>query len=445
MENVAGFGPSRRAVLGGVAGAGAVVMVSGAGASAESVGRRSPVDQAAVDAAAARLDGELVALRRALHANPQTTGQETYAAGEVARRLRAAGLEVTTGVSGSTLPDGTAVPGTGVVAVLRGARPGRTVAYRADMDAVPGDGIMPPKKGRPAAHACGHDIHTAVGVGVALTLARLRRRLSGTVVFFFQPGEEGLVGARAMIAQGWLERTGVEEIHALHTGPYPVGGFAVTPGSGLPGQDWVNIALGGPDAASAAARLVGEITALGTVPLPQDPAALETMVRDVRTPDGPLARFLVTGARVAPAPDAEGRPVVEAKFRCWPPERDAEVREEIRRLAQAYPGAVVGYPRDPFPALLCPADAANALARRLRCEFGAGAVTVNRTAFPFNGEDYALFLERVPGTYTFLGVRTPGAGIETSYPHYETFEPDERAIGFGVRAMAGWLADRARR
>ncbi|MFC5662369.1 M20 family metallopeptidase [Kitasatospora misakiensis] len=437
----------RRAVLGGaaVAGAGAVLGVGAGTAGAESVGRRNPVDQAAVDAVVGRLEGELVALRRALYEKPQTTGAETYAAGEVARRLRAAGLEVTAGIGATTLPDGTPVPGTGVVAVLRGARPGRTVAYRADMDAVPGDGIMPQKKGRPAAHACGHDIHTAVGVGVALTLARLRHRLSGTVVFFFQAGEELLVGARAMIAQGWLERTGVEEIHALHTGPYPVGQFAVTPGSGLPGQDWVNIAIGGPDAAAAAARLVGGIAALGTVPLPRVPAELEAMVRDVQTPDGPLARFLVTGARVAPAPDAEGRAVVEAKFRCWPPERDAEVREEFRRLAQTYPGAVVTYPRDPFPALLCPEDAANALARRLRCEFGAGAVTVNHTAFPFNGEDFALFLERVPGTYSFLGVRTPGAGIETSYPHYETFTPDERAIGIGVRAMAGWLADRAHR
>ncbi len=447
MNEVARAGLSRRAVLGGVAaaGAGAVVVASGAGASAESVGRRNPVDQAAVDAVVGRLEGELIALRRELHAHPETTGTETYTAGAVAERLRAAGLEVHTGVGGTTLPDGRVVPPTGVVAVLRGARPGRTVAYRADMDAVPGDGIMPPQKGRPAAHACGHDIHTAVGVGVALTLARLRARLSGTVVFFFQPGEEGLVGARAMIAQGWLERTGVEEIHALHTGPYPVGQFAVTPGSGLPGQDWVTVAIGGPDAAASAARLVAGIAALGTVPLPQTPAALETMVRDVQTPDGPLARFLVTGAKVAPAPDAEGRTVVEAKFRCWPPERDAEVREEFRRLAQTHPGAVVTYPRDPFPALLCPEGPANALARRLRCEFGAGAVTVNHTAFPYNGEDFALFLERVPGTYSFLGVRTPGAGIETSYPHYETFVPDERAIGVGVRAMAGWLAERARR
>ena len=65
-------------------------------------------------------------------------------------------------------------------------------------------------------------------------------------------------------------------------------------------------------------------------------------------------------------------------------------------------------------------------------------------AIPFSGEDFALFLDQLPGTYTFLGVRAPGAAIETSYPHFGDFNPDERAIGHGVRAMAGWLARRTR-
>jgi metal-dependent amidase/aminoacylase/carboxypeptidase family protein len=65
-------------------------------------------------------------------------------------------------------------------------------------------------------------------------------------------------------------------------------------------------------------------------------------------------------------------------------------------------------------------------------------------AFPFKGEDFALFLDRLPGTYAILGVRAPGAGIETGFPHLGTFTPDERAIGCGVRAMAGWLARRTR-
>ncbi|MFI6371186.1 M20 family metallopeptidase [Streptomyces sp. NPDC050546] len=372
----------------------------------------------------ARLERGLIELRRDIHRHPELPGEERRTAGVVARELRAAGLAVTTGVGGH-----------GVVGILRGARPGRTVAYRADMDAVPPKDIV--GGGQAAAHLCGHDIHTTVALGVAKVLARLRRQLSGTVVFLFQPAEESLSGARAMIEAGVLERTRVEEIHALHCGPFPVGRFAVTPGYGMPGQDKAEVTLQGPDAPDAARRLAAEIGALATVTPPQTPADLERMITDAQTPDGPLARFV---ALRASAQEAK----VSASYRCWPQERYTEVRENINRLAESYPGTEVRFPAEPFPAMVCPAPDAQALARHLRRGLGTDAVTTLRSAFPpFSGEDYALYLGRVPGTYTFLGVRTPDAPITTSYPHFTDFAPDERAIGIGVRAMAGWIAERA--
>ncbi|GAA2742051.1 amidohydrolase [Kitasatospora cinereorecta] len=422
---------SRRALLGATAAAGVGAVVPSP-AEAEAAHHR-PLDQHTIDAAVRPLSDELVALRRALHEHPETSGQEQWTSATVAERLRAAGLKVTTGVGG-----------TGVVGVLTGARPGRTVAYRADMDAVPPDGIV--TGGTVPAHVCGHDLHTTIGVGVAQVLARLRHRLSGTVVFLFQPGEEALAGARAMIGAGVLDGTWASaeppaEIHALHCGPFPVGRFAVTPGVGLPGQDQAQITLTGPDAADQAKRLVADVSALSTVAFPQTPADLEKMVADVQTPDGPLARFTVTRARAKDA-DAEGRVAVQVSFRCWPEERYTEVREQIRRLAQPYPGAQTVFPGEPFPALVCPAEDADALARHLRRVIDPAAATVLHAAFPFNGEDFALFLDRLPGTYTFLGVRSPGAGITSAYPHFGDFHPDERAIGLGVRAMAGWLSAR---
>jgi metal-dependent amidase/aminoacylase/carboxypeptidase family protein len=84
-----------------------------------------------------------------------------------------------------------------------------------------------------------------------------------------------------------------------------------------------------------------------------------------------------------------------------------------------------------------------AVKRHLHSTFGHGRVRTMYASVPFRGEDFALFLDRLPGTYTYLGVRAPGAGIESSYPHLATFTPDEGAIGFGTRAMAGWLATRA--
>ncbi|MFD0308477.1 M20 family metallopeptidase [Streptomyces sp. NPDC127119] len=387
-------------------------------------GWRGPVTQAAVDAEAARLDRVLIQLRRDVHRHPEAPGQEQRTAAVVARELRAAGLAVTTGVGG----------GHGVVGVLQGSRPGRTVAYRADMDAVPPKDIV--GGGSAPAHLCGHDVHTTVGIGVARVLARLRQQLSGTVVFLFQPAEETLSGARTLIDSGVLEREHVEEIHALHCGPFPVGQFAVTPGYGMPGQDKAEITLSGPDAPDAARRLTVDLGALATVDLPQTPADLERIVADAQTPDGPLARFVAVRAT---AQEAE----VSVSYRCWPQERYVEVRDSIRRVAMPYTGAGVSFPVEPFPAMVCPEHDARLLARHLRRTVGQDMVTELRAAFPpFSGEDFALFLNRIPGTYTFLGVRTPGMPITTSYPHYPDFSPDERAIGVGVRAMAGWIAKR---
>ncbi|MBD0742827.1 amidohydrolase [Streptomyces sp. CBMA152] len=412
---------ARRTLLAGAAAAGAGIVWGTAGQAAADGGRGS-VGQRTVDAELARLEGELIALRRDIHQHPEAPGQEQRTAGIVARELRAAGLTVTTGVGG-----------TGVVGVLRGARPGRTVAYRADMDAVPPQDIV--GGGTAVAHVCGHDIHTTVAIGVAKVLARLRRQLSGTVVFLFQPAEEALAGARAMIDAGVLESNRVQEIHALHCGPFPAGQFAVTPGYGLPGQDRAQVTFSGPDAPDAARRLAAEISALATVAVPQSAADLERMVADIRTPDGPLARFVAVRARTQ---DAK----VSVSYRCWLQERYVEVREDIRRLAKSYAGSGVSFPAEPFPAMVCPEGDARRVAHHLRRTLGPDAVTELHAAFPFNGEDFALYLQRLPGTYTFLGVRAPGAPITTAFPHYPDFAPDERAIGVGVRAMAGWIAKR---
>lgn len=429
MSNAEDRFVSRRAVLGGAAVAvvGAA-LAPGRAAHARNGSARGPVDEAAVDAVASRLDRDLIELRRDIHRHPETAGQEERTANVVARRLRAAGLDVTTGVGGH-----------GVVGVLDGAQPGRTVAYRADLDAVPPNEQV--GGGTRAAHLCGHDVHTAVGVGVAEVLACLRRRLAGRVVFLFQPAEETLTGAAAMLDAGVFARHRPAEIHALHCGPFPVGQFIVSPGFGLPGQDRGVIMLTGSDALARARRLATEIGALGTVVPPASPEDLERLVADIQIPDGPLARFVFMSAE---ASEAQGRAAVRVSYRCWPEHRYVEIREDIHRLARSAGGASVAFPNDPFPAMVCPEREGKALQRYLRQTVGRDRVRTLHAAIPFNGEDFALFLDRVPGTFTFLGVRAPGAAIEASYPHFGAFDPDERAIGHGVRAMAGWLASRAR-
>jgi metal-dependent amidase/aminoacylase/carboxypeptidase family protein len=415
MSQTEGRALSRRAVLGGAA-------VGMAGAWLTSTGLAAASSPLPVDRVAARLEHRLIALRRDLHTHAEGPGEEKRTAAVVARSLRAAGLDVTTGVGGH-----------GVVAMLDGARPGRTVAYRADMDAVPpgdqiGGATVP-------AHLCGHDIHTTVGVGVALVLAELRERLSGRIMFVFQPAEETLTGARAMLSAGVFDMVRPAEIHALHCGPFPVGEFRVTAGFGMPGQDRGLITLTGPDAAGRAQRLAADLSGLSTVTRPATPADLARLVVDLETPGGPLTRFVFFQARPVGSQ-------VQVVYRCWPEPRYTEVRAEVRRRALAAGAVSVDFPSDPFPAMVTPVREGRALEQHLRRTVGRERVGALHAAIPFSGEDFSLFLNEIPGTYSFLGVRSPGASIESSYPHFGTFAPDEGAIGHGVRAMSRWLASR---
>lgn len=390
----------------------------------------SPGD-ASIDRIAACLDAELVSLRRDIHRWPELAGAERRTASAVAQRLRAAGLSPATGVGGH-----------GVVAVLDGARPGPTVAYRADMDAVAGDELAVGECSSQVpgvAHLCGHDLHTAIGVGVAQVLTRLRHRFSGRVVFLFQPAEETLRGASAMIETGVLDRTAPREIYALHCGQLPVGTFAVSPGAGQAGQDVGHIEVSGPDAIDRGERLLAALNGLCTIAYPRTPAELARVVLDLQLPDGPLARFVFVQSRSTSGEDGTVR--IRLGLRAWPDEVYPLLRKEVCRIVGAVGCARVEFPQPPFPAMVSSRELSWAAAVHLRLVAGVRAVKVLRAVLPFNSDDFALFLHRVPGAMLYLGVADPDTGVN-GIPHAPDFAADERAIGLGVRAMAGLLLRR---
>ena len=212
---------------------------------------QAQVDTAGVDAAVQRVLPEVVAWRRDFHQHPELGFAETRSAGVIADHLRSLGLEVRTGVGK-----------TGVIGVLRGARPGRTVALRADMDALPvqeatGLAFASSATGTymgntvPVAHACGHDMHMAMLMGAAKVLAGMKDRIAGTVVFVFQPAEEGAPpgepkgGAALMIAEGALNDPKPEAIFGLHVVPGRPGSVFYRPEGFMAASDRVDIRLKG--------------------------------------------------------------------------------------------------------------------------------------------------------------------------------------------------------
>ncbi|MDZ4805475.1 MAG: amidohydrolase [Candidatus Eisenbacteria bacterium] len=202
--------------------------------------------------------GEMIEVRRDLHRHPELSGQETRTEGVVVSRLRRLGLEVSPGVGGH-----------GVMARLTGGKPGGTVAIRADMDAVPSNDPDPVdfRSETPGVrHICGHDIHTTVALAVAEGLAAVQADLKGNVVFIFQPAEENVTGARAMLAAGALDTWRPDVIFAFHTAPLEVGTIGTKPGILLGSRGTTaDIAAGVP----------------GTAPGVTNDADLESRTRDV--------------------------------------------------------------------------------------------------------------------------------------------------------------------
>ncbi|NIM97965.1 MAG: amidohydrolase, partial [candidate division Zixibacteria bacterium] len=199
---------------------------------------------------------ELIELYRDLHRHPEVSGREERTAGIIAERLRAIGLEVKTGIGGH-----------GVVGILKGGKPGPVVAYRADMDAVfsSAPDPVPFKSETPGVrHICGHDVHVTVALGIAEALVSIREELPGTVKFIFQPAEENLQGASAMIAEGVLENPAPEAILSVHCAPLEVGHIGSREGMLLPGTDIFNVTLMGEGdlkvAAGASAKVISGVS-----------------------------------------------------------------------------------------------------------------------------------------------------------------------------------------
>jgi len=362
----------------------------------------------------------LIAIRRDIHRHPEVAGQEARTSALVAKELRDLGLQVRTNVGGR-----------GVVAILRGGRPGPVVGYRADMDAVPSRDPDPVDFRSiviGVRHICGHDVHTAIGLGVAGALAAVKRDLPGTAVFYFQPAEETTEGARAMIEGGALNAPTPGAVFALHCAPMEVGTLAAIEGLVLPGLDAATIRLSGAGDLGGAAKAA--VALLESLKTPTQGAGADSFVTveiwDRGLPAGDRTVQVSAGIHAASE-------TIFARV-----ERD--LRARTAALALPAVKAEVAYQHAVVPATQNDLATVRATYPALRRTLGAAKLEILAHGTRYFSEDFSYFQQRVPGVMYFLGASNASKKI-VAMPHSPGFTVDEGAIEVGARAMARVMAD----
>ena len=389
----------------------------------------------------------MIAWRRDFHEHPELSYEEVRISRVVAQHLRSLRLEVRTGVAQ-----------TGVVGVLRGGRPGPVIALRADMDALPvtEEGDLPFRsraRGRyngqdvGIMHACGHDTHVAVLMAAATVLASQRHNLAGTVIFVFQPSEEGappggLGGARRMLAENVFGDLHPEAIYGLHAWPQTSGTVTMISGPMMAGSDRIDITVTGSqthgaqphagiDPIVASAQI---INALQTVPSRQMDAVGSPVIVTIGMVQGGV-RYNIIPQTVQ----------MQGTIRYLNPDTRERLYERIRRTVTetaAATGATaeVTITENAIPTVNPPTLMARTRAAVARA-LGEDHVNSGLPVMP--AEDFAYFQQAVPGVFFFYGVNPPGVTQAEAAPnHNPRFFVHEPAMETALRAMLAVTLDR---
>ncbi len=423
----------------------AAIALLGQGAAASA----QTLDDATLQDLATRFDAiqpRMVEWRRDIHQHPELSGQEVRTAALVAEHLRKLGMEVRTGVGGH-----------GVVGLLQGGKPGKVVALRADMDALPvaevtglpfASKIKQINMGveSPVMHACGHDGHTAMLMAVAEVLAGMREQIPGTVKFVFQPSEEGLSspavpgkswGAKAMVEDGVLDNPRPHVAFALHIIPnMPSGMIGYRSGPQFASGDTVRIKIkgrqthggfpwNGVDPIVVSAQVV---TALQTIVSRQLNISKEPAVLSIGQING--------GNRENVVPESVE---MVGTLRAFDETMRADAKERIMRTAESIAAASgaaaeVSFGPSAYPVTTNPESLTEMLAPVLKRVSGGKAMQTSRL---MASEDFSEFQKVVPGMYIILGAAPEGKTPATAAPnHNPAFDFDEAAMPAGAKALA---------
>ncbi len=415
----------------------ACALVVPTAAAAQEISVPAPL-RARIAAEATALTPRLIEVRRDIHRHPELGFRETRTAKLVADHLRALGFDEVREQVGVT----------GVVGVLKGGKPGKVVAVRADMDALPIPELIDvPYKSTVAnvKHACGHDGHVSIALGVAEVFSRMRAEIPGTVVFVFQPAEEGdpdggKSGAERMLEAGVFGGPAPAAIFGLHVMPtLQVGTLGVNVGPAMASSNRFTVTITGKkthaayphtgiDPIPVAAQVVN---ALQTIPSRMNNAA-EPIVLSVGTIQGGN-RFNIIADAVT----------LTGTVRTLSKDGPARVRDLMERTIKGVTeasGATYAFDFPDGNPVTFNEEALAAASLPVLTEVVGGRQQVLAPPPQMGAEDFALYQQRIPGLFFFLGVANPAKKI-TAMIHTEYFDIDEDALPIGVRALAGVSLD----
>lgn len=398
-----------------------------------------------IDDLCLQVENKVIAWRQDIHQNPELGNREFRTSKIIAEHLEKLGLEVKTGVAH-----------TGVVAILRGNSEGPVIAVRADMDALPLKELtdvpfaskataMYNGQEVPVMHACGHDAHVAILMGVAEVLSQIRNDVHGTIKFIFQPAEDSkpadeFGGAEMMIQEEVLENPHVEAIFGLHVAPYPASTISYRSGGLFAAVDNFSITVKGRQAHGAMPW-----TGIDAIPVSaQIVMGLQTIIgRQIDLTEAPAVITVGTINGGVQQNILAGEVVMKGTFRTFSPSARDKIMEKIKQTAvniaeTAGATAEISFTTG-VPVVYNDAELTQKMnATLLKVAGSSGLFITNPITV---GDDFSAFTQKIPGFYFLLGILPKGADPYKSINHSPFFKVDDTALLKGVEALSHMLVD----
>lgn len=381
---------------------------------------------------------KIVEIRRNFHENPELAGNEKRTSETIAKYLSNLGLEVKTGVAGY-----------GVIGVLKGKKEGKNIAWRADIDALPNDfpDEVPFKsKFKGIQHGCGHDVHMAIGLGIAEVLAKNKKSLKGTVYFIFQPEEETFVGAKNIVNSKLFSELNIDEIYALHVTNLPVGEILVKPNEIFAYQKRVRIMmkndLSSKEIKALTKKIFNSLSRPKNESKPWDLSQMNNPSIGLSNPNTIFKDYLIIDEKFTEY-SKSNELILETNLYETNKSNLNQIIPKIKEVIETngYKNKLISISFiQENPTVHNDTEltnkAINILGENQKKLIDYGQI-------PFFNDDFTYFQQKIPGVYFLLGGLNSEKGI-IALNHSPNFAVDEECIKIGVKSFSSLIFERAK-